>query len=217
MKFRYVLRCLLLAALCISGPSPGFADDAPVTPPDEFVYCTVCHGVQMKGNRSIEAPRLSGMDAGYIERQLLAFKKGWRGTHENDMTGMEMRPMAAILGEREIAAAARYVNSVTSELPPATIQGDAARGQALYATCAACHGANGEGIKALGAPALNGLNDWYLATQLVNFRDGTRGSHPEDTYGAQMRAAASVLPDDAAIRDVVSYITTLQSRQGNNQ
>jgi cytochrome c oxidase subunit II len=209
---RHVLRCLVLAALCVTVVSSSFADDAPLIPPDEFVYCTVCHGVQMKGNRSIEAPRLSGMDAGYIERQLLAFRKGWRGTHENDVAGMEMRPMAAILGEREIAAAARYVNSVDSELPPATIEGNAARGETLYATCAACHGANAEGIKALGAPALNGLNDWYLVTQLVNFRDSTRGSHPEDTYGAQMRAATSVLPDDAAIRDVVSYITTLQKR-----
>jgi len=216
MKSRYVLPCLMLFTLRIAGAAPGF-DDAPVIPPDEFVYCTVCHGVQMKGNRSIEAPRLSGMDDGYIERQLLAFKKGWRGTHENDLAGMEMRPMAAILEEREIAAAARYVNSVDSELPPATIEGDAARGETLYATCAACHGADAEGIKALGAPALNGLNDWYLVTQLVNFRDSTRGGHPEDTYGAQMRAAASVLPDDAAIRDVVSYITTLQSRKGNHQ
>jgi cytochrome c oxidase subunit 2 len=212
MMTRHVLPCLLLVALCVTGASPGFADDAPVIPPDQFVYCTVCHGVQMKGNSSIEAPRLSGMDAAYIERQLLAFKKGWRGTHENDVAGMEMRPMAAILGERDIAAAARYVNSVSSELPPATIEGDAGRGEVLYATCAACHGANAEGVKELGGPALNGLNDWYLVTQLVNFRDSTRGSHPEDTYGAQMRAAASVLPDDAAVRDVVSYITTLQSR-----
>jgi cytochrome c oxidase subunit II len=212
MMPRHVLPCLLLVALCVTGAPPGFADDAPVIPPDQFVYCTVCHGVQMKGNSSIEAPRLSGMDAAYIERQLLAFKKGWRGTHENDVAGMEMRPMAAILGERDIAAAARYVNSVSSELPPATIEGDAGRGEVLYATCAACHGAHAEGVKELGGPALNGLNDWYLVTQLVNFRDSTRGSHPEDTYGAQMRAAASVLPDDAAVRDVVSYITTLQSR-----
>jgi cytochrome c oxidase subunit II len=209
---RYAHACLLLAALWMAGASASFAGDAPVMPPDEFVYCTVCHGAQMKGNRVIEAPRLSGMDAGYIERQLHGFKKGWRGTHENDTAGMEMRPMAAILREREIAAAARYVNSVNSELPPATVEGNAARGEDLYATCAACHGANAEGVKELGAPALAGLNDWYLVTQLVNFRDGTRGSHPGDTYGAQMRAAATVLTDDAAVQDVVSYITTLQSR-----
>ncbi|HLU06229.1 MAG TPA: c-type cytochrome [Woeseiaceae bacterium] len=209
---RYGLACLMLAVLCVPGASASLAGDAPVIPPDEFVYCTVCHGAQMKGNRSIEAPRLSGMDAGYIERQLHAFKQGWRGTHENDKAGMEMRPMAAILKDREIAAAARYVNSVSSEPPPATVEGDAARGEVLYATCAACHGPNAEGIKELGSPALSGLNDWYLVTQLLNFRDSTRGGHPHDTYGAQMRAAASVLPDDAAVQDVVSYIATLQSR-----
>lgn len=212
IKHRYSLPGLLLAGLCVAFASSSRADDAPVIPPDQFVYCTVCHGVQMKGNRSIEAPRLSGMDAGYIERQLHAFRNGWRGTHGKDIAGMEMRPMAAILSDAEIAAAARYVNSVSSEPPTETVEGDTDRGKELYAPCAACHGTNAEGVKALGGPALIGLNDWYLATQLVNFRDGTRGSHPDDTYGAQMRAAATVLPDDAAIRDVVSYITTLQSR-----
>jgi cytochrome c553 len=59
---------------------------------------------------------------------------------------------------------------------------------------------------------LNGLNDWYLARQLANFRNGTRGSHAGDTYGAQMRAAAAVLPDESSIQDVVSYINSLQSR-----
>ena len=216
MTFRGVAASLLLVAFSLD-PSSAFADDAPVIPPDELVYCTVCHGVQMKGNPNIEAPRLSGMDVDYIERQLLAFKNGWRGMHESDTAGMEMRPMAAILEEREIAVAARYVNSVNSELPPTTIEGNAARGEALYTSCAACHGTRAEGVAALGGPALSGLNDWYLVTQLVNFRNGTRGSHPEDTYGAQMRAAASVLPDDAAIRDVVSYISTLQSRQGNKR
>jgi cytochrome c553 len=213
MRRRYTLPGLISFAFgLLTSASVSAADDAPVIPPDEFVYCTVCHGVQMKGNRSIEAPRLSGMDAGYIERQLHSFKRGWRGTHESDVAGMEMRPMAAILGDREIAAAARYVNSVNSELPAPTIEGDAERGEVLYAPCGACHGADAEGVKELGAPALTGLNDWYLVTQLMNFRSGVRGSHPEDTYGAQMRAATAVLPDDAAIADVVSYITTLQNK-----
>jgi cytochrome c oxidase subunit 2 len=202
----------LIGSLCLVFGSLGCAEDAPLIPPDKFVYCTVCHGVQMRGNLSIEAPRLSGMDAGYIERQLRAFKNGWRGTHDNDLAGMEMRPMAAILSDEEIAAAARYVSTVTSERPTPTIEGDTDRGRALYAPCAACHGANAEGVNAMGAPALDGLNDWYLATQLVNFRNGTRGSHADDSYGAQMRAATAVLPDDAAIRDVVSYISTLQRR-----
>ena len=32
--------------------------------------------------------------------------------------------------------------------------GDPAKGRALYATCASCHGANGEGNQALNAPAI---------------------------------------------------------------
>ena len=209
---RIALFCLA-AACWFAAAGSAHADDAPVIPPEDFVYCTVCHGVQMKGNPIIQAPRLSGMDMAYIERQLQAFKKGWRGTHEADVYGMEMQPMAAILTEDQITRAARYVSEVQSELPPVTlVQGDAKRGEALYATCAACHGAKGEGVQALGAPALAGLNDWYLATQLANFKNGTRGSHPDDTYGAQMRAATAVLGDEAAILDVVSYINGLHSR-----
>lgn len=202
---------LLLMALAIAVPL-AHADDKPVIPPDEFVYCTVCHGVQVKGNPVIEAPRLSGMDAWYVERQLLAFKKGWRGTHEDDLIGMEMQPMAAILSDEEITQAARYVSAVASEPPPVTIDGDVQRGQTLYATCQACHANDGGGVEALGAPALTGLNDWYLLRQTRNFKDGTRGSHEDDIRGAQMRAAAQVLADDKAIRDVVAYINSLQMR-----
>lgn len=214
MRHPGYLRSLFgIVALCSLLAGRGAAaEDAPLIPPDEFVYCTVCHGVQMKGNPIIEAPRLSGMQRWYLERQLRAFRSGWRGVHEDDLAGIEMRPMAAMLGDEQIAAAAGYVNEVTSEPPPVTISGDAARGKALFSSCAACHGGNAEGVKAVGGPALTGLNDWYLVTQLENFRSGVRGGHPKDIYGQQMRAAAAALRDDAAIRDVVSYINTLQRK-----
>jgi len=63
----------------------------------------------------------------------------------------------------------------------------------------------------MNAPRLAGMSDWYLVTQLKNFKAGYRGSHPEDIYGAQMRAMANSLRDDAAINNVVSYINTLSS------
>ena len=56
---------------------------------------------------------------------------------------------------------------------------------------------------------LAGLNDWYLAAQLRSFRNGSRSSHVEDTWGVQMRTATRVLPDDAAIADVVVYVASL--------
>lgn len=200
----------LLAVMLLT--LPAIAAGQPVIPDDKFVYCTVCHGVQVGGNRIIAAPRLSDLSAWYVERQLQGFKKGWRGVHDDDAGGHEMRPMAAILTDAEIAEAAQYVDAVDSPLPEATVEGDPERGKSLYGSCIACHGANGEGNETLFSPALAGLNDWYVVSQLSKFKAGIRGNHADDTYGQQMRAAAGLLPDEQAIRDVARYISTLSNQ-----
>jgi len=200
----------IIVASCLLFFLPAAHAERPPVPDDRFVYCTVCHGVQLKGNRGLEAPRLSSMGAWYVKRQLESFSRNWRGAHDADTSGMEMRPMAAILTSQEIDEAAVFVSKARSELPEPTVSGDAARGESLYATCSVCHGTEGEGNEGLGAPGLAGRNDWYLARQISLFRDGVRGSHPADTYGIQMRAAPGVLPDDDAINDVVAYLNTLQ-------
>ena len=46
----------------------------------------------------------------------------------------------------------------------------AGRQAALYAACAACHGAQGEGNPALNAPKLTGQGAWYLQRQLRHFK-----------------------------------------------
>ena len=205
---RRTTRILALVVVLLAIPLTATAQD-PVIPADEFIYCTVCHGVQLMGNSTLKAPRLSGMETWYVERQLRAFKNGWRGDRDEDVVGSEMQPMAAALSNDQIVEVAEFVEATRSELPEQTVTGNADRGETLYLTCAACHGAAGEGSEALRSPALAGLNDWYLATQLRSFRDGSRGSHVEDTWGVQMRAASRVLPDDAAIADVVAYVASL--------
>ena len=91
----------------------------------------------------------------------------------------------------------------------ATTAGDAAAGQALYATCSACHGAQAEGNAQLNAPKLSGQAGWYLIRQLNDFKSGVRGANDADTYGKQMIPFASMLADDAAVRNVVAYIGSL--------
>ena len=204
------MRTLLAILLVFTGTDAVVADDDLPIPADEFVYCTVCHGVQLMGNPIIRAPRLSGMESWYVENQLHAFKKGWRGEHEKDVVGMDMRPMATALTDQQIKEVSAFVAATRSDAPTVTIAGDAEKGRANYSTCAACHGVRGEGNIALGSPALTGLNDWYLVRQLENFRDGTRGGQAGDTYGMQMRASAGLLSDDQAINDVVRYISTLE-------
>jgi cytochrome c oxidase subunit 2 len=87
--------------------------------------------------------------------------------------------------------------------------GDAAAGHALFATCAACHGAQGEGNRDLHAPKLAGQDGWYLRRQLLSYKQGTRGASDKDTYGRMMAPMAATLVDEAAIDDVVAYIATL--------
>jgi len=206
------MRTLLAILLVFTEAALAVTDDELPIPADDYVYCTVCHGVQLMGNPIIRAPRLSGMDSWYVENQLRAFQKGWRGKHESDLTGMEMRTMAVALTDEQIRAVSGFVAATRSDLPTTTIDGNIEKGRAYYSTCAACHGVRGEGNIALGSPALTGINDWYLVTQIRNFRDGTRGSHAGDTFGMQMRASARLLPDDEAIQDVVTYISTLQDQ-----
>lgn len=85
--------------------------------------------------------------------------------------------------------------------------GDAAAGKALFATCAGCHGAQGEGNPAMSAPKLAGQEAWYMERQLGNFKTGIRGAN--DPLGAQMAPMAKMLADDAAVANVVAYIGTL--------
>ncbi len=87
-------------------------------------------------------------------------------------------------------------------------------GQAQYAVCAACHGAQGEGNAMLNAPRLAGQSGWYLKRQLKNFKHGLRGSGPDDAFGAQMAPMANTLVDDAAIDNVVAYIDSLPEPDG---
>jgi len=87
--------------------------------------------------------------------------------------------------------------------------GNATSGRQLFATCVPCHGARAEGNAATQAPALAGQHVAYLQRQLQNFRSGVRGTHGADVLGAQMRAVATTLRDDAAVSSVAGYVASL--------
>ncbi len=83
------------------------------------------------------------------------------------------------------------------------------QGKAMYTMCAGCHGANGEGNLAMNAPAIAGLDSWYIARQIRNFKSGQRGAHQDDIYGKQMAPMAATLTNDAAIRNMAAHISSL--------
>jgi len=87
--------------------------------------------------------------------------------------------------------------------------GNAQAGQASYAVCSACHGANGEGNVALNAPKIAGQEDWYIRQQIAYYKNGARGSHPNDTYGLQMAPMAATVVNDQIMNNITAYIDTL--------
>jgi cytochrome c oxidase subunit 2 len=178
--------------------------------PKGLEYCTVCHGSQLKGNSNIGAPRLTQLSPWYVNRQLKNFRDGIRGSHPEDKTGGEMMVMVSQLSEQEIENIVEWIASTESSKPTPSITANPHEGEKLFQTCAACHGAEGHGNKALGAPNLNGLNDWYILTQLNHFRSGIRGSEEDDTYGQQMKAASAVITSDQDAADLAAYITQLK-------
>ena len=79
---------------------------------------------------------------------------------------------------------------------------DLARGEEIFETCAICHGPNAGGGEDFEAPKLADQYDWYLVTQLRNFRECARGTHDDYVNGQIMQPMAEDLTD-ADIANVV--------------
>lgn len=101
--------------------------------------------------------------------------------------------------------AGNFVAAQTS--PQGTTRAES--GEALFAACGFCHGAQGQGRQRLDAPALAGMESWYVERQLHNFYDRARGTHREDLPGRQMALITGMLRNAATIKNVAAYIESL--------
>jgi cytochrome c553 len=201
-----VVAALAVAALAVPASAQDLARGEQL-----YQLCNQCHGADGGGSALALAPAIAGLPQWYAESQLQKFRASHRGGHFDDIAGMRMRPMAlSLASDADLTAVAAYVASLPRVTPAPTLAGgDATRGQALYAPCAACHAPDGSGVEVVKGPPLVHVNDWYLLKQLANFKNGVRGAKPGDTTGALMRPMATVLVDEQAMLDVVAYITTL--------
>jgi len=203
------LRLLFSTAVALFAVTCAFAGD--LRGKQLYANCVACHKEDGSGQRLLNAPAISGLSEKHVADQLRKFKVGHRGTHPEDLTGMQMRPMTLLLAtDEDVEAVSKYVASLPSAPKEATVVGgDAERGKTLYMTCQACHGAAGEGNDLLNSPSLIHQYDWYLVAQLGKFKKGIRGGNPEDITGSQMRPMSMTLADDQAVKDVVAYIQSL--------
>ncbi len=83
------------------------------------------------------------------------------------------------------------------------------RGRALFDLCAQCHGSAGQGMELSLAPAIAGLDDWYVTSQLRLFKSGARGTHHEDVGGMRMHPMSRWLASDEDISAVAAHVASL--------
>jgi cytochrome c oxidase cbb3-type subunit III len=144
-----------------------------------LTYCAQCHGSDARGSKGF--PNLADKDwlyGGAPETIKTTILKGRNG---------QMPPMGAALGsDKEVENVAHYVLSLSGGTadPIKTVFG-----KAKFAACAACHGADGSGNHALGAPRLSDkiwLYGGSIETVMESIRKGRSNAMPafEDFLGA---------------------------------
>lgn len=75
-----------------------------------------------------------------------------------------------------------------------------------YNYCTVCHGPNGNGNTAIAAPAIAGIEPWYLTEQLKAYRERLRGQDFKvDPAGTEMRIVAREL-SDKQITNLAQYV-----------
>lgn len=83
------------------------------------------------------------------------------------------------------------------------------KGAQLFELCAQCHGQNAGGDPVALAPAIAGMDEWYVKAQLRKFHSGARGTHPDDLAGMRMRPMSLSLRGDEEIDAVAAYVASL--------
>ena len=195
-----------IGALLLMCSAVSFAAEAN----KQFVPCAACHGNKGEGNAALNAPAIAGQDAAYLERQLQNFRHRRRGAHKSDTFGAQMQAAVAMLADdAAIARVASYVAKLPKTVAAAPARGNLHNGNNLYqGKCGACHGGAAEGNAALKSPRLAGLDAAYLKRQFAHFRDGVRGTDPQDVPGRQMAMMAKTVPAERDLDDIIAFIHT---------
>ena len=230
------LSALAVLALAV-GLTTGVANAEPAEGKAIYQKCINCHGVNGQGVKRFNAPGIAGLQADYVERQLKNFFNIYRGYAYGDVGGHRMRPMARMLkvgqstemSPEMMKSVSEYIASMPTVAPKETlVNGDSDRGSVIYAKiCKSCHGADAGGMAGLG-PDLRYTGDWYLLTQLKNFKEKRRAGRdlkecsglvpPEqcDPQGMSMvkkvwpaKEPNKFLPDEQSMKDVIAYIMRL--------
>ena len=219
-EFAVIRRLMGLAGLALWCHAAAAVAETPESPAGRLYYaCATCHGADGEANEARLTPAIARLPGWYTAAQLKAYRSGWRGAEGHDFVARKMTLFAeALASEDALKAVAEYAASLGGATSSAgkgqqhrvtPAPRDAAT-ERHFSGCASCHGSAGEGIRLLGAPPIAGQPAWYLKRQMEAFAGGSRGAHPDDAFGRQMRAAPTPSePKETAA--LIHFIASLPS------
>lgn len=175
--------------------------------------CLPCHGLAGEGDAETGVPRIAGLPALYLLKQLDDYAE------ERRVNGI-MSPIAqSMSGKQRLAAALHYESLTAQERAKPITRPDPARAQrgaTLYtqgsaalglAGCINCHGPEGVGTAAP-YPPLAGQHASYVGAQLRAWREGTRRN---SIAGVMEHIAGQLSEED--IDDMAAYLAALAPMQ----
>ncbi|MBA1200550.1 c-type cytochrome [Pseudomonas capeferrum] len=173
--------------------------------------CLGCHGADGKGVAAAGFPRLAGLPAGYLSKQLADFRSGSR-------QHAIMEPLAKAMSEEEIQAVSILLAGMPADPAPSVrrqqMSSDPAEKMALYGDwdrqipgCVQCHGPGGGGVGEH-FPPLAGQPASYLMAQLNAWRDGSRSNDPN-----QLMIGVAKSMTDAEVKALADYFANLVSQE----
>lgn len=159
------------------------------------VMCQRCHGGGGY-SRNGRCPNLAGQSPSYLVQQLQHFSDGRRQS-------FLMESMVGKMTDAEKVAVAIYFSSMPSRPSVKEKTDQNAKGKAIFqASCAQCHGAQGQGQYTY--PRLAGQLPGYISMTLHEFRKSKSRRRI-----SIMREIASIL-SEADIKALAAYISTLE-------
>lgn len=206
MKFSiHCFAGVALAALALH--QPVLAQEVPPLA-ERLQVCAACHNAD--GNSTIaDNPRLAGLDADYIARQLADFKSGKRPSPI-------MAGIVAPIQEPEFRMLAAYFNQQKPAFGASAADAKAAaQGKEIFdegivgsavPSCSGCHNEDGSGTDKY--PRITGQHAAYVIQQLQNFKSGVRAN---DSKGVMQAVARRM--NEKEIQAVAEYVATLKEAE----
>ncbi|AGA91516.1 cytochrome c553 [Thioflavicoccus mobilis 8321] len=191
----------LVSLLALVLPTTGQARDAQAIIQE---LCIACH--TMDGNAVVPAfPKLAGLHAAYLEKQLSDFANGYRKQEP-------MESFAKQLSPKEIRTLANYFSAQRRHDGVVTEPDLLERGREIFhegdkengvPACAGCHKPDGSGTPR--SVMIAGQNAPYVAQQLTMFKNDER----TNDRGMLMRTVAGRLTQEE-IQAVAQYVASMR-------